>query len=297
LRGEGTLTRSLRFDRNATFENNYFHLFPSAFLSYNLGEGASAFINYSRRIQRPSMWGLAPLYNMQDPLNLRLGNPMLQPELTDSYELGYNKSWSFLFLTTAVYHRRTDDLMTRFYILNDNNAVIQTWQNANSRLNTGLEVIQQYYLARWLDLNVTGNFFHAKVFGDNILEGLSNENFTWTINVLSGLRMGKWGSMQFNANYRGPIVLPQGEIEPLYSVNVGYRTDLWQRRATLSLNVTDVFNTRVFRIRTADARFDQLREFDRETQIGTVTFTYRFGGFKPAERERRYGNGDSDDPF
>lgn len=297
LRAEMTITSSLSFNNASEYENDYFNLFPSAFLSYEMREGESVFVNYSRRINRPSMWRLASFYNVQDPLNQRLGNPALQPELTDSYEAGYNKAWTFLFFTAAVYHRRTDNLMTRYYVLDDNNAVIQKWQNANSRINSGMEVINQFYLAKWLDLNLTGNFFHAKVFGDNIQEGFTNENFTWTLNLLGGVRLGKWGTMQFNANYRGPIVLPQGEIEPIYSVNAGYRTELWNSKATLALNVTDIFNTRVFRIRTIDQRFDQFREFDWETQIGTLTFTYRFGGFRQAERERRNGNGDMDDPF
>lgn len=95
------------------------------------------------------------------------------------------------------------------------------------------------------------------------------------------------------ANYRGPIVLPQGEIEPLYSVNAGVKRNVLNDRGTISLNVSDIFNTQVFRIRTEDPRFDQTRLWNRETRIGTIAFTYRFGGFKDRNGREERGREDS----
>src|SRR5690606_14150513 len=80
LRGEMTLTSSLEGNTQNVVDNDYFNLFPSVYVSYERRKGEAFFLNYSRRINRPSTWGLAPLYNVQDQLNLRLGNPYLQPE-------------------------------------------------------------------------------------------------------------------------------------------------------------------------------------------------------------------------
>jgi iron complex outermembrane recepter protein len=130
-----------------------------------------------------------------------------------------------------------------------------------------------------------------------VQEGFNNQNFSWTISLLGSFRAGKWGNFQLQGNYRGPIVLPQGEIEPLYGLNIGYRKDIWNRKATIAFNLTDVFNTRVFRISTDDPRFSQTRIFNWESQIGTLAFTYRFGGFQSQERRERNGNDVGDDPF
>jgi iron complex outermembrane recepter protein len=297
LRSELTLTNSFEFNAENSVENNYFNLFPSMYLSYDLGRDESLLINYSRRISRPGVNVLAPFYNAQDFLNLRLGNPYLQPELTDSYELGYSKTMNFLTFNGTLYHRRTTDVLSRIYLLYDNNSAVQTWENANRRNSTGLELINQFYLAAWADLTLSGNFFHSKIIGDNIREGFTNENFSWTVSLLGVIRAGKWGSFQLQGNYRGPIVLPQGEIEPMYGLNIGYRKDFWQRKATLSINLTDVFNTRVFRIHTEDPAFSQTRVFNWESQIGTIAFTYRFGGFKSQERRERNNGEIGEDPF
>ncbi len=71
--------------------------------------------------------------------------------------------------------------------------------------------------------------------------------------------------------------------------------DLFNKRATLSINVADVFNTRVFMIQTDDLEFSQMGFFNRETQIGTLSFVYRFGGFKTKEDKPKVRY--SDDPF
>ncbi len=288
LRAEYTETISLQQSNQNTVVNNYFNLFPSAYLSYELGEEEEFTVNYSRRISRPGIWGLAPIFRMNDLFNLSVGNPNLQPEFTDSYELGYMKSWNNYLLNTTVYHRYSTNVESRVIRLTDENVAIQTRENANSRTNNGLEIINQIQFTQWFDATLSGNFFYSEIIGDNIEEGFNNSNFSWTISLLSNMAIPNFATLQIQGNYRGPIVLPQGEIEPIWGINAGLRKDVLDKRGTVSLNVSDIFNTRIFRIRTEDQRFNQDRMFNRETRIGTLSFTYRFGGF----RDRRNGSDD-----
>lgn len=299
LRGEYTETTGVQANTNQEFINNYFNLFPSAYLNYNLaGPEEELRLNYSRRISRPGIWGLAPFYRVSDVLNLSVGNPLLQPELTDSYEFGYQNSWGSYLFTGTVYHRYSTNVQTRVIALLDNNVAVQTRENAASRSNTGLELINQFEFTNWWDMMLSADLFYSEIRGDNIEEGFTNSNFSWTLNLLSNINVPNFASFQIQGNYRGPIVLPQGEIEPLYGVNIGAKKNIMNDRATISVNVSDVFNTRVFRITTEDARFDQRRVFNRETRIGTITFTYRFGGFRDRSSQReRDSDFDEDSEF
>ncbi|CAN5430992.1 hypothetical protein BH23BAC1_BH23BAC1_18350 [soil metagenome] len=222
---------------------------------------------------------------------------MLQPEFTDNFEVGYYKGWEKLLFTGTVYHRRAIEVMSRITNVMANNVATQTWENANRRISTGLEVINQFQLSDKVDATLTGNFFHSEIQGGNIGEGFTNSNFSWTLNLLSNIRIPNIASVQLQGNYRGPIVLPQGEIEPMYGLNIGVKRDIWDKQATVSFNVSDVFNTRIFRINLDDPNFRQDRMFNRETRIATLTFTYRFKGFQ----ERRGRDGErqdmEDDPF
>jgi hypothetical protein len=113
---------------------------------------------------------------------------------------------------------------------------------------------------------------------------------SWTLNLLGNFKLGKIGTGQLQANYRGPMVRPQGSIRPIYGINVGLRREVLNGRGTLSLNVTDIFNTRKFIVETSDLAFVQSRTYDWETRIGTLTFTYNFGTNRNRE-ERKAGNG------
>jgi iron complex outermembrane recepter protein len=299
LRGEYTETTGFQSNTNQEFINNYFNLFPSAYINYDLaGPEEELRVNYSRRISRPNVWGLSPFYRVSDLLNLSIGNPNLQPELTDSYEFGYQNSWGSYLFTGTVYHRYSTNVQTRVIALMDNNVAVQTRENAASRSNTGLELINQFEFTNWWDMMISADLFYSEIRGDNIEEGFTNSNFSWTLNLLSNINVPNIASFQIQGNYRGPIVLPQGEIEPFYGVNIGAKKNILNDRATISLNVSDIFNTRIFRITTEDARFDQRRVFNRETRIGTITFTYRFGGFRDRSgRDRDRDFDDDDDDF
>ncbi len=291
LRGELSLTESRQGNLDSTFVNNYFNLFPSLYLNYDLGQEKEFQINYSRRISRPSIWNLASFYNVQDPLNLRIGNPYLQPEFTDSYEFSYLQGWEKIFVTGTLYYRQASDIITRVFSVLDDNSAIVTFGNANQRRETGFELINQINPNDWFDATLSTNLFYQEIIGDNLGEGLNNSNFTYTVSLLGNFRIPRIASLQLQGNYRGPIALPQGFIEPIYGINAGIKRDILNDNATISLNVSDIFNTRVFRISTEDANFTQDRYFNRETRIGTLTFTYRFGGF----RERGSGGRNRDD--
>jgi len=198
-------------------------------------------------------------------------------------------------LSGTLYHRRTSDAMTRIIGFLPNNAAVQLWDNANYRRDTGVELINQFRFLSTLDATLTGNLFYSEINGRNIRENYFNSNFSWTLNLLTNWVLPDVATFQLMADYRGPIALPQGKIDPMYGVNIGARRDLFNRRATVSVNVSDVFNTRRFKILTDDAVFSQTRRFNRESRIATVAFTWRFGGFREQERLQRESY--IDDPF
>ena len=300
LRGEYTETTGQTIRTNRTIPNNYFNLFPSAFLSYSLGTENEVTVNYTRRISRPSIWDLSPIFRVRDQYNLSIGNPFLQPEFTDSYELGYMKGWERYLLNATLYHRYSTNIETRITRITPDNVAIQSRENADTRSSTGFELVNQVQISSNFDATLTGNLFYSRVDGGNIEQGFTNENFSWTLNFLGNLLIPKWFSVQTQANYRGPIVLPQGQIEPQWTINMGVRKDVLDGKGTISLNVSDIFNTRNFRITTEDPRFTQFWKFQRESRIGTLSFTYRFGGFKERNQNRgsrREGGDDMGDDF
>ncbi|MBO9635627.1 MAG: TonB-dependent receptor, partial [Chitinophagaceae bacterium] len=137
-------------------KNIFNALFPSLFLNKKLSENDELQLNYTRRIRRPNFWQMNPFVDINDPLNLRQGNPALTPEFTNSFELNYNKTYTGGNFLAVLYYRYSTDEITQYsdtitaeqyQRLNnaavDPNAILNTFINANSEHNWGTELTLQ----------------------------------------------------------------------------------------------------------------------------------------------------------
>jgi len=281
LRGEFTATDSFQPAIDSTITNNYFNLFPSLFLNYEISKNQDVQVNYSRRVRRPRTGALMPFINAQDFYNLRIGNPGLEPAFTNSFELSYLRGWENLFLSASTYYRHTENSISRVFDLIDDRYAVVTWINSDTRRNLGVELVNQLTFSQNADMTLTGNFFHSEITSRNAAgEPYTNSNYSWTTSLLGNFRIPNWFSLQMMGSYRGPIVVPQGSIKPVFSFNLGLRRNIMQQNATVSLSISDLFNTRRFVLETDDVRFGQERRFERESRVITLSFTYRFGGYR-----------------
>ncbi len=89
LRMEHTHANGRQVIGEETFERDYVQLFPSGYAGYQFSKTHDLGITLSRRINRPSYRQLNPFRVFLDPLTSSAGNPALNPEITDSYELVY----------------------------------------------------------------------------------------------------------------------------------------------------------------------------------------------------------------
>jgi iron complex outermembrane recepter protein len=284
--------------RDIDFSNDYFNLFPSLFLSYEIGQNQDIQANYSRRIRRPWINSLMPFINAQDFFNLRLGNPYLEPAYTDNFELNYIRGWDDFMLTAGVYHRNTTNALTRLFIPFAEGSMV-TWTNANRTNSTGIEMINYFTAGSNFDATLTGNFFHSLVRGDMDGIAYNNESYSWTLSLLGNFNMPGLFSTQLAANYWGPRVIPQGQIKPVFSMNIGMRRNVMNNQGTVSLNISDVLNTRRFQLETTSDSFYQQRNFFRESRVLTLSFTWRFRDMRDQnDRQRDNGiDGDIDGLF
>src|SRR5690606_25456725 len=138
--------------RNA---QNYPNLFPSLHTSYKFSDGISLQAGYSSRIFRPRMWDLNPFSNIRNNFNIRTGNPELEPEFTDSYELTSIFIFSDVSMNFGVYHRHTTQVVERVSTYEDNVNYSKP-VNVGTNHATGLEFNAKY--SPWKFLSLNGDF-------------------------------------------------------------------------------------------------------------------------------------------
>lgn len=286
----------------------YNNFFPSVFLTYELADESNVSLSYSRRISRPRGRMINPFSNYSSNINLFAGNPDLDPALSDAFDLGYLKRWQKLTLSASMYLNRTSDAFQfirresgDFVIVESGDeqvltpVILSTPINLGVQYRAGFEFTLNYSPYRWWRLNSNFNLFRNETQGDytyttstgeTITDDFDNIAYSWFSRVNSKITLPYGIDWQLNVSYFGPQDNAQGRSKGIAHANTGISKDLFKDKATLALNVQDVFNSRKRIYEThLPGRLNSYSEFQwRERQV-TLSFTYRFN--KPKnERER-----------
>lgn len=294
LRGEAwqIATKSLTYGESAAnqdwYKRNKFALFPSAFLSYSLPHDNELQINYTRRIRRP--WGgqLNSFRNISDPSNISYGNPELEPEYSNSFELNYIKTWTQHMISVSAYLRQNINCMERISYL-DGNVMYSTWDNASKSLNSGVEIVGKNNLFRILDLTTTVNLYNNHRSAWNLafvnqdgkefpISGKARDSFAWDARMMANVKI-PWNlAFQATGRYSSSMLTAQGSRQGGWSVDAGIRKTAgnW----SISLNCRDIFNSRKFKNTIDGIGYTQYNERWRGGRTLQLTIKYSFGNMR-----------------
>lgn len=277
----------------------YDDFFPSAFLNYEFSPTENLTASYSRRVRRPRGRMLNPVSNYSSSINFFMGNPNLDPAFTNAFELGYMKRWHQLTFNSSLYYNKTTDafqFVRRIVGVNDEGIPITVSGpiNLSTEHRYGLELNLNYSPFHWWRLNANANLFQQSTRGDysyNDLDGnkinqnFDNDTFTWTGRLNSRVTLPAKIDWQTNVMYRGAQTTAQGKILGNASVNMSLSKELFNDRATLAVNVSDLFNSRKRMLETYLPQATSYAEMQWRERTVNVSFTYRFNQTK-AERQR-----------
>ncbi len=279
--------------RPATFHNNFLSLFPSAFISYQLQNQQSIYLNYSRRTNRPGFMQLLPFVDLSNPSTVNRGNPNLIPEFINNIEFSYNKldnkGNNFIFSTYYAYTQNLIQKITRPLTAAEaiqfgvpTSDLFTEPINIASGATYGLEGTGHIQILPIWDATLNLNFFQNQLIignGDtSFTKYLSNNNgFSWFGKINSNLKLPRGFSFQVNANYESPKVIAQGSLKETYWIDLALRKNFWKNKATLILNCSDILKTHNYVIDYNLSAYNETINRIRETRIGNITFTYRFG--------------------
>ena len=299
LRGEywNVKTRSIDWnDKQGGIEkpydnSNFFKLFPSLFLSYEISEGHEIQANYTRRLRRP--WGgqLNSFQNISDSTNISYGNPELTPEYSNAYELNYIKNWEKHTLSVSAYYRTTDDVIERISY-NEGKVIYTTHENVAQTQSAGLEIIGKNKLFKFLDLTTSINLFYYKLnafeytIREQTIKGDANENFSWNARMTASVILPWNMTMQITGRYNARRIVAQGYREPDYMLDIGLRK-IFNQHWSLSLNARDLLNSRHRHTITENTSFYRDSKSSHGGRTFGFTLTYNFGNMKAKMPKRK----------
>ncbi|MCB0598134.1 MAG: TonB-dependent receptor [Lewinellaceae bacterium] len=289
VRAELTDVNTQLLDTGEENPRDYLNLFPSGHLGYEFAGQNSFMVSYSRRINRPRFWDLNPFFSFSDARNIRSGNPNLNPEFTNSFEVGHLKYWDKMSLSSSVYYRYTEGIIERIRTLQEDGTTLTRPENLATEDAYGLDVTFSASPADWWDLDGNVNFFRSIINGNNIDTSFTADALTWNGRITSKMDLWKFVDAQVRFNYRAPRITTQGRNKALYHIDLAFSKDILDSKGTLTLSVSDLLNSRRWRYIFEGDDFYSRGDFQWRARQVTLTFNYRLN-----QKKQRQGGGRGD---
>jgi len=265
---------------------NYTQPFPNFRLAYKLNDNNKLSLFYNRRVDRPNEVDIRIFPKYDDAEIIKVGNPALRPQFTNSLELGYKNTWDNGYFYSALYHRFANGTITRISsIVPGSTLIYAIFQNAGRSYNTGLEAVFNQKVSSVYSFNLNGNMYR------NQINAYSVQNLYPTPNTFSAdkqtaisgnvklnntFHFSKSWDAQLTAVYLAPDIIPQGKISSRFSIDAGLKKSVQKGKGELFFNATDMLNTMVIKKQISGIGFHYTSDDYYETQVFRLGYSYKF---------------------
>lgn len=286
VRAENTDVEGDQVTQNIISTNNYTNILPSAFLKYELGEDDEIGFSYGKRLERPDYTDLNPFRYFFDALTFEEGNPTLNPELSDNYELSYATLGGAI--TATGYFNKVEDIITDVIFQNENtNETFIRKENLSNLTTYGVNLsVSMPIMDDWI---ISSNLDYSQ---NKLLGNLSNKEFTIKANTFAGFLMNQykidenWG-FQLAGWYTSKSLSDTFIQEPYGRISFGISRKLWGGKGKIRLSGNDIFGWTNFNARSGFPNTDVSVENTWQTKTLKLAFTYKINSGNNKKIEER----------
>jgi hypothetical protein len=292
VRGENTLTNGFSITTNQNNTNNYFKIFPTAYLTYNANDKNTYSLTYGRRISRPSYWSLNPFKWYSNPYSYSEGNPFLQPSFTHNIELSYTYN---SYITTAISYSKENYQYDQLTIV-EPSSNIQVTKPYNFITGYFYQLSNSIQLNKinWLENNIQFQIYYTK----------SNSSLAQTLPTTNGLGayvstdnqilLNKQKTIIGNINYwyQFPAISGIDNVLASSNLDAGIKFLLYRKKLQLTINTSDLFRTNRPRFYSTinDIRINNNNYYDNRCFRFIVRYSFGNDKIKSKEREDLISN-------
>ena len=268
------------------FNLSYGALVPSVNISKKLASGKTLKLAYNRRIQRPSLQFLNPNVQAANPLNIMVGNPNLDPEYTNNFELGYSTFIKNSSLGVSAFVRNTNNSIQSVRDLLGVDTIRTTFANIGNENAYGMSVYSSINLSNKLTLNGGVDSYYAVL--DNNVSNTSNQGFVFNIRARGSYKIGDDLSFEAFGFYRGGQVQLQGKQGGFGIYNLNLRKDISQKRGAIGLGAENFFGKSITIRNSINTPVLTQSTTDVQNNLSfRVSFTYRIGKLTNTETRKK----------
>lgn len=291
-------------------DKSYWQIYPTLHLSYKITDMQSMQLSYSRRVRRPHFWDLNPYLDIREGNQMSFGNPNLDPEYTNAIELSYNLGIKKINIFTSLYYRQTNNMITHYGFIwcQDSVARYAWWEpynpeydgyrastglNLSTGYNYGMEFIFDWQIAKWWKINISLNLYKSHIAGTDLLYNQSSESLQASGKFSSFMNLQNDWTIQFSGQYWAPWSDLQTRMNPGYWVDLAVKKDVFSKRGSINLRVSDVFCTGGWGHTTESDTFNRIVSIRRLSPTVTLGFSWKINnGLKQKPQQQEDEGGD-----
>lgn len=265
---------------------SYFQPFPTLRFAYKINDSNKLSLFYNRRIDRPNEVDIRIFPKYDDAEIIKVGNPGLRPQFTNSVEFGYKTTIGKGYLFASAYSKFVDGTITRIATTVPRSTLIyNVFENAGKSNMTGMEMVFSQKPTSWYSFSLNGTVYHNTIdaFTVNILYPQPTTVYNSKQDITSGnvkwnntFNFSKTLTGQLMASYLAPDIIPQGKIDSRFSVDAGIKKTIQKGKGELFLNATDLLNTLIIKKEINGNGFSYTRKDYYETQVIRFGYSYKF---------------------
>jgi outer membrane receptor protein involved in Fe transport len=265
---------------------NYIQPFPNTRWAWKFNDHHKIQLSYNRRVDRPDEADLRMFPKYDDPEVLKVGNPGLKPQLTNSFEIAYKTNWASGNFYASIYHRESNNILTRVLTQSPGSTLVNAvTQNAGKGRSTGLELYVSKNFGERITLNFTVNGYQNVI---DAFAGItaypvdvaytSAREAIWSGNAKMNLllHLPHKFDLQLTGIYLAPDIIPQGKIASRYAIDFGLKKGIQAGKGELFVNGSDLLNTMRIRKTFLSNGLTVLSNDLYETQVFRLGYAYKF---------------------
>jgi outer membrane receptor protein involved in Fe transport len=283
---------------------SYSILVPSFNLSKNLPKGTWRF-SFNRRIQRPSIRYLNPNIDRTNPLRISTGNPNLDPEYANNFEIGYSRLIKQTYISAAIFHRNTTGSISNISLVDTatingklEDIILTKPFNIGSEKRYGMDLNLNVNLANKFRLGGGADIDYVNVSNNDPdpSKVVGNKGFSTRFRAFGSYEIGKGYGFQLFSFYRLKEVNLQGYSGGFGMYNLSFKKDINEKRGSIGIGIENFLQKGIKIVSETQSTYINNKNINMNYNFNIrVNFSYRIGKMTFEEPKRRRKSITNDD--
>lgn len=273
---------------HTTYKSNgydYTEPFPTVRIAYKFDDQNRVSLFYNRRVDRPNEVDIRIFPKYDDAEIIKVGNPNLMPQFTNTVELAYKKNLNDGYFFASAYHKIIDGTITRIATTAPgSNLIYNVFQNAGKSYSTGIEAIISNRITSWYNANLNFNTYQNKIDAysvenlypvASVFQADAQEIVTGNAKLNNIFTFSSTLTGQVSGVYLAPDIIPQGKTNSRFSIDLGIKKVVQKGKGEVYVNASDLFNTLVIQKDIVGDGFKYSSKDYYETQVIRFGYSYK----------------------